>query len=109
VVMRIVFWVPRPNTHFIASRRGPGRLRPQFQDPVAFLPNKRLDVDNLAKFVLDALNGLLYSDDSQVILLQAVKLHDSTDSCNGRTEVQVWSLRQEDLQRILQSPYRASR
>jgi hypothetical protein len=42
----------------IAGIRVPGRLKPLFQDKMANLP--RLDADNLANFVLDALNGLLY-------------------------------------------------
>jgi Holliday junction resolvase RusA-like endonuclease len=65
-----------------------------------FLPRNRLDADNLAKFVLDALKGFLYTDDSQV-----VKLHDNNGSCNGRTEVQVWRVRPADLTLIVQSPY----
>ena len=31
------------------------------------------DVDNLAKAVLDALNGILYEDDSQVVMLAVTK------------------------------------
>jgi Holliday junction resolvase RusA-like endonuclease len=34
---------------------------------------KRKDIDNLVKFVLDAFNGLLYVDDSQVVSIKAVK------------------------------------
>jgi hypothetical protein len=44
----------------IAGIRVPGRLKPLFQDKMANLPRKSLDADNLANFVLDALNGLLY-------------------------------------------------
>jgi hypothetical protein len=105
IYVRVVFWIRRPAFHFIASNRGPGRLKPQFQDQMAFLPRKSLDADNLAKFVLDALKGLLYTDDSQVVNLVSVKLHDNIGSCNGRTEVQVWRVRPEDLALITQSPY----
>lgn len=34
---------------------------------------RRVDIDNLAKTVLDALNGLAFGDDSQVVELHAVK------------------------------------
>jgi Holliday junction resolvase RusA-like endonuclease len=101
MVMKIVFWVRRPNSHFIGNLRAPGRLRTDFQDPIFSLPRNRWDVDNLAKFVLDALNGVLYTDDSQVIFLQVVKMYDSTGSCHGRTEVCVCCLRPENLPRIL--------
>ena len=30
-------------------------------------PTKRPDLDNIAKAVLDALNGLAYQDDSQIV------------------------------------------
>jgi hypothetical protein len=105
VYARLVCWIRRPDNHFIASNRGPGRVQARFQDQMAFLPQNRLDVDNLAKFVLDAMKGLLYTDDSQVVTLKSVKLHDNIGSCNGRTELQVWRVRPEDLPLIVQSPY----
>ena len=37
------------------------------------------DVDNYAKSVLDALNGVLYDDDSQVIVLTCRKMYDEKD------------------------------
>jgi Holliday junction resolvase RusA-like endonuclease len=36
------------------------------------------DIDNLCKFVLDALNGILYNDDRQIVTLKASKLFDSS-------------------------------
>lgn len=37
---------------------------------------KRPDLDNMAKSVLDALNGLAYNDDSQIYSLTAAKFYD---------------------------------
>lgn len=34
---------------------------------------KKADIDNLSKFVLDSLNGVLYDDDKQVVRLNATK------------------------------------
>lgn len=45
-------------------------------------PNKKPDVDNIAKAVLDALNGVAYKDDTQVVELSVVK---------------TWSYREENL------------
>lgn len=39
-------------------------------------PLKKPDVDNIAKVVLDALNGIAYEDDVQVVTLKAHKLYD---------------------------------
>lgn len=38
-------------------------------------PAKKPDVDNIAKIVLDSLNGLAYDDDSQVVILTVKKLY----------------------------------
>jgi crossover junction endodeoxyribonuclease RusA len=47
---------------------------------------RRCDVDNLTKLVQDALNGLAYVDDSQIVWLTAVK---AIDRENPRTEVEI--------------------
>ena len=48
-------------------------------------PVKKPDVDNLAKICLDALNGLAYKDDSQVVDLIIRKWY----SCNPRVEIEL--------------------
>lgn len=42
------------------------------------MPTKKPDADNIAKVVLDALNGVAYEDDRQVVDLAVVKMY-STD------------------------------
>lgn len=39
-------------------------------------PIKKPDLDNLAKSVLDALNGVVYKDDSQLVSLHITKVYD---------------------------------
>lgn len=41
------------------------------------------DIDNLAKSVLDALNGVAYADDQQIVKLQAVKQSQQLDTTAG--------------------------
>lgn len=41
-------------------------------------PAKKPDADNIAKSVLDALNGIAYRDDAQVIRLDVVKYWDTS-------------------------------
>ena len=48
--------------------------------------NRRRDVDNLAKSVLDSVSGLIFKDDTQVRHVEAWKL---LDRQNPRTEVEV--------------------
>lgn len=42
--------------------------------------DKKPDCDNIAKIILDALNGIAYDDDAQVALLSVVKIYDSDES-----------------------------
>ena len=51
-----------------ASRRDQGNMAANI-----ILPMKKPDADNIAKIVLDALNGLAYGDDKQVVRLEVVK------------------------------------
>ena len=37
------------------------------------LPNKKPDIDNIAKIILDSLNTIAYEDDSQVVELSVLK------------------------------------
>ncbi len=47
---------------------------------------RRCDIDNLVKLVMDALNGIAWTDDDQVVLLTASKLIDRE---KPRTEISI--------------------
>ena len=101
--LSIIFRMKRPASHFVASRRtGPSsRLKPAFSSAGGGLLQQvaaiRSDVDNLAKFVMDSLNGVLYVDDRQVVSLNVMKVLDSEGPCFGATEVEICVLREEDM------------
>ena len=82
---KIFFYLKRPNSDFVGNRRAPGNLKPHAASNqiVPFGP----DIDNLAKLVLDALNGIVYHDDKQVVKLELYKLRDNEMMCTGRTQV----------------------
>lgn len=50
------------------------------------------DVDNLAKFVMDALNKLVYHDDKQVVVLEVQKRRDNMGECMGHTTIEVMEI-----------------
>jgi Holliday junction resolvase RusA-like endonuclease len=105
LAMRIIFHMKRPKNHFVGSQPGPGRLKPAA--PPRLAPS-RTDVDNLAKFVLDSLNGLLYVDDRQVASIFATKIFDNDGHCEGSTEVSIQRLTEEHVDELLQrglAPY----
>lgn len=80
--LELYFIFARPLTHF----DGGGRLLPNA--PVFY--TEIADIDNLIKFTLDAMNGTVYVDDSQVLQLYAIKRYD--DAIHARTTVIVETL-----------------
>ena len=85
--MSMTFRMKRPNNHFVGSKPGPGRLKPNA--PQKYFSNRSGDVDNLCKFVMDSLNQVLYADDRQVVCLNAMKVLDSDGDCKGSTDVEI--------------------
>jgi Holliday junction resolvase RusA-like endonuclease len=60
-----------------SSRKQRERMLAGLLDPV-----KRPDLDNLAKTVLDGLNGVAFIDDAQVVRLFAEKIYADTAGCD---------------------------
>lgn len=72
LALSIDFWLPRPNGHFVASKRERG-LKKGAED----FHTARGDVDNFAKAVMDALTVLrLWQDDGQVADLSVSKRYE---------------------------------
>ena len=95
LAVTLLFRLKRPKSHFVGSKPGPGRLRPTSPGR---LHTTRTDVDNLAKFVLDSLNDLVYDDDRQIISLHAAKVMDSEGHCEGATEVMIRRLDEGEME-----------
>ena len=87
VAVEIKFYMKRPNSHFKSNNRLKG-----LKALVPFWFVASPDIDNLAKFVLDGMNKLVYEDDRQVSILVVHKLFDSNAGCNGRTVIEVKKL-----------------
>ena len=51
-------------------------------------PTKKPDWDNIGKIICDALNGIAYKDDSQIVLGQVAKEY----SDDPRTDVRMWEV-----------------
>jgi hypothetical protein len=102
LAMTIVFRTKRPMNHFIGSKPAAGRLKASAPSQTA---PTRCDVDNLAKFVLDSLNGLLYHDDRQIASLHVTKLLDNHDDCRGSTEVCLRVLADDNVSTLLNNTF----
>jgi len=68
------FYCKRPNIHYRTGKKS-NELKPNA--PKYNTNNK--DLDNMVKFILDALNNKLYNDDSQIIEINCKKLYSKTD------------------------------
>jgi len=90
--MKIIFRINRPKSHFSTKKK---LLKSQWA-----LISKRVDVDNLAKFVLDSLNGLLYVDDQQIFSLSATKIYDTNKE--GATEVYIRSIPDSEMDQFME-------
>ena len=67
VELLMMFTFPIPKSYTKKRRREIRELKYAYPH--------RPDIDNLAKSVMDALNGLAYKDDAQVMALLAVKMY----------------------------------
>jgi Holliday junction resolvase RusA-like endonuclease len=86
VSVELIFARKLPNKCFVNDDRN-RELKQQVM--AAFQQNRVADrstpdVDNLSKFVLDALQGLIYDEDNQVVKCTATKVVDSKPPHNGR-------------------------
>jgi crossover junction endodeoxyribonuclease RusA len=78
VRLELVFTLARPKGHY-GTGRNAGRLRRSA--PAA--PITKPDIDKLARAVLDALTGIVFRDDAQVVELEIVKRY-------GAPALEVW-------------------
>ena len=87
VSVKLWHFLARPETDFVGRRRKAGNLKPEAKERTVTLITP--DVDNLVKFALDALVGVAYSDDRQVVELVAYKARDNVGKCNGGTLIEL--------------------
>ena len=83
-----IFFFRRPSNACFVNNNRKNKLRQAFHGPC--IPDThKPDIDNLTKFVLDVLQGVLYRDDDQVVKCEAYKFLDNKHPYEGRTIVQV--------------------
>ena len=61
----------------------------------AMCPTKKPDADNIAKIILDAINGIAYHDDSQIVELRVHKEYVDCDP-QPRVKVRIWEMVREE-------------
>lgn len=98
VKLKVWCHLKRPDEDFVSRVRGVGRLKAAALSDQHSVVAIKPDVDNMAKLIMDALTGVFYEDDSQVVDLQMVKLRDNVGLCLGRVSVEVSQFRQSAAQ-----------
>lgn len=78
VSVNVTFLVSRPKYHFIQGDRSRG-ICPRFD---GVMPTVQGDIDNFVKFFLDAIHGIFFRDDRDVVRITASKLF--TNEARGR-------------------------
>ena len=82
----LVFKLQRPKSHYVSNNPKKNQLKKNApkQYHVA-----RKDLDNMVKFVLDSLNGILYKDDAQICIINGTKIYANEDYNVGSTHVKL--------------------
>ena len=81
VELAMVFTMPRPKSHYRTGKFS-GELR--LNQPIYH--TAKPDLDKLIRCVLDALTGIAYWDDSQVVEIRAVKMYGERPGVQVRVE-----------------------
>jgi Holliday junction resolvase RusA-like endonuclease len=82
------FYIARPKTHY-GTGRNAHKIKPS---ATRILPPG--DVDNYLKGLLDALQGLAFNNDRQIVCLSGVNKHWATSSIGPHTTIDLWEARQ---------------
>ena len=83
ISLRAVFYMLRPKSHF-GTGRNAHTLKPSAPDYCATTP----DIDKILRALLDALTGVCFADDKQVVRAHVVQRYADANHAPG-TEVQV--------------------
>lgn len=83
LLLELNFYMSRPKSHYKVGKNA-GELKPNAPEWHSNKP----DIDNLIKFVQDALNKVFYHDDSCICQIYARKMY----SARPRTEITIKSL-----------------
>jgi Holliday junction resolvase RusA-like endonuclease len=82
--LEVRFFFPRPTGHYRT-----GKHADEVKANAPCWPTCRPDIDNCLKLVLDALNGVFFKDDAQIVQLDCSKQYVKNQP---NTEVTIWTL-----------------
>lgn len=92
--MAILVLFPRPKSHF-TNKPHPHELK----ENMPIYPTVKPDFDNLEKLVADALQGVAFLDDSQIVQTTFQKQYIDIPWLSGRWEITLWELGEDGISR----------
>jgi Holliday junction resolvase RusA-like endonuclease len=95
LIVECTFFLRRPRTDLKNNRDGRFRLGFPIINLSQLFVKKKIDVDNLSKFTLDCMTGVMYHDDKQVHVLKVAKTYDNKGECEGRTKINIREVKKE--------------
>jgi Holliday junction resolvase RusA-like endonuclease len=88
----VKFFLPRPKCHF---HRGNRSMMNIIQNKMNSHIGKP-DLDNLLKFILDSMEGVVYRNDSHITSIVSEKSYDNVGACNGRISIHLSAMPREN-------------
>jgi Holliday junction resolvase RusA-like endonuclease len=70
ILLNVVFYMGRPKGHYRS-----GKNSDMLKDDAPEWHTSKKDLDNMVKFITDAMNGIFYRDDSQISWIDAQKMY----------------------------------
>ena len=92
-----------PNSAFVGGKRT-NQLRAGMSTCRYAIDTNKPDLDNLVKFVMDALQVIIYKDDKQVVNLVSRKSWDLSWPYEGRTVIKVRNAHPTDIPHNTNAP-----
>lgn len=86
IKLTVTFIMQRPKAHY-----GTGKNKSKLKDSAPSYHISRPDLDNLLKFICDALNGVFWKDDTVISEIKAVKMYGECP----RTVIEILCLKPE--------------
>ena len=89
ISLSLTFYMPRPKNHWKTKK---GRCTQNLKEWAKEhrLCRTKPDVDNLAKYVMDSCNEILWKDDCLIVRLQVEKLYVEDGYNRPRTLIEYW-------------------
>lgn len=99
LTVAVVFRMPRPDGHWRKGKHGEA-LKPS----APAFPSVKPDVDKLARTTLDALTGIVWDDDSRIVVLNVAKVYAAPGQEGASIAVRLRAIGDADIATVEAAP-----